>query len=160
MIEQKKWHYVERKFPAGLSQPQPATPGWFLAKQSLFSAQACISAALTFCSFCVFPLASSCCPSRQSENLSRGQVEVNRKDVGGGRRGGRFVMGKTTGATEVLVSPSLLSRTRRRPRPTDRPADMCANLANLCDVASVEEEETMFNFTMSVPLLDSANFSL
>ena len=40
-VEQKKWSYVERKFLPGCIQPQPATPGWCLAKQFLFSAQLC-----------------------------------------------------------------------------------------------------------------------
>ena len=42
-VEQKKWRYIERMFLPGCSQPQPAMPGWCLAKQSLFSAEACIS---------------------------------------------------------------------------------------------------------------------
>ena len=42
-VEQKKWKQVERNFLPGCSQPQPAMPGWWLAKQSLFSAQACIN---------------------------------------------------------------------------------------------------------------------
>ena len=41
-VEQKKWSYVERKFLPGCIQPKPATPGWCLAKQFLFSAQLCI----------------------------------------------------------------------------------------------------------------------
>ena len=40
-VEQKKWSQVERKFLPGCSQPQPATPGWCLAKQFFFSAQIC-----------------------------------------------------------------------------------------------------------------------
>ena len=42
-VEQKKWRQVERKFQPGCSQPQPAMPGSCLAKQSLFSAQLCIT---------------------------------------------------------------------------------------------------------------------
>ena len=35
-VGQNKWRKVERKFLPGCSQPQPTTPGWCLAKQSLF----------------------------------------------------------------------------------------------------------------------------
>ena len=35
-VEQKKRGKVKRKFLPGCSQPQPAMPGWCLAKQSFF----------------------------------------------------------------------------------------------------------------------------
>ena len=40
-FEQKSSCQAGRKFQPGCSQPQPATPEWCLAKQSLLSAQPC-----------------------------------------------------------------------------------------------------------------------
>ena len=40
-VVQKSWRQVARIFLASCSEPQPAMPGWYLAKQSLFSAKPC-----------------------------------------------------------------------------------------------------------------------